>query len=292
VPRMSPLRTIGLVAGFDVYESLRSKKAIALILFYVVIALGGTAIFVSAMNRLYAQINDQLNGVTVEQLLQSKEVLRLVSKLVDGDEALANELLRIPPLALFYGWLLRAFMPLIVVLSSADAISSEVSTGSVRFTLFRADRMAWASGKLLGQTLLMVLGILVGAAACYVLGAASLDHFAAGDTAYWLLRMSFRGSFYAFAYLGIAMCASQLVRSNAAARGAGLGLALFASIAGGLIGRSTSAINHLKYIFPNAHDGALFRPEVGERMVGSAALLAIGLAWFGLGLLRFNRRDA
>lgn len=299
---MTNVRTVGLVAGFDLYESLRSRKAIALILLYVVIAVGGTAIFASLVNKIFEQISDnlgqQLGPEMIDKLLESKPVLELVTKLAGNDEALARELLTIPPLALFYGWLITTFMPLVVVLSSADAVSGEVVSGSARFALFRVDRLGWALGKLLGQTLLMVVGIAVGALACYGIGVLALDHIAPGKTAYWLVRMSFRGSFYGFAYLGIAMCASQLVRSNAAARALAIGLAFFASVLGavfsapGLRAKAPAVIDAIHQLFPNAHSIALYRPELAGRMLGTVALVAIGLAWFSLGYWRFQGRDA
>lgn len=299
---MSQVRTVGLVAGFDLYESLRSRKAVALILLYVVIAVGGTAIFASLVNRLYEQLSEQigqqLGPAMIDRLLESEAVLELVTKLAGDDEALARELLTIPPLALFYGWLITTFIPLIVVLSSADAISGEIVSGSARFALFRVDRLGWAAGKLLGQTFLMAVGIAIGALASFVIGLVALDHINAADTAYWLARMSFRGAFYGFAYLGIAMCASQLVRSNAAARAMAIGLAFLASVFGAAFGapalraKAPALVDALHQLFPNAHSVALYRPELGARLVGTFALVAIGLAWFSLGYWRLSRRDA
>jgi ABC-type transport system involved in multi-copper enzyme maturation permease subunit len=299
---MSQVRTIGLVAGFDLYESLRSRKAIALILLYVVIAVGGTAIFASFVNRIFEQLAEQLGQqlgpAMIDRLLESEAVLEAVTKLAGDDEALARELLTIPPLALFYGWLITSFMPLIVVLSSADTISSEVSSGSARYALFRVDRLGWAAGKLLGQTLLMAVGVAVGGAACFAIGYLSLDHMKVAETAFWLARMSFRGIFYGFAYLGIAMCASQLVRGRAAALAVGVGLAFLASLLGGLFGadfmrrKAPALMDALHALFPNAHDISLYRPEIGARLIGSFALVAIGLAWFALGYFRLSRRDA
>lgn len=299
---MTNVRNVGLVAGFDLYESLRSRKAIALILLYVVIAVGGTAIFASIVNKIFEQLSEnlgqELGPEMIDKLLDSKPVLELVTKLAGNDEALARELLTIPPLALFYGWLTTTFMPLVVVLSSADAVSSEVVSGSARFALFRVDRLGWALGKLLGQTLLMVVGIAVGALACYGIGVLALDHIAAGKTAWWLARMSFRGTFYGFAYLGIAMCASQLVRSNAAARALAIGLAFIASVLGAVFSapalraKAPAVIDAIHQLFPNAHSIALYRPELAGRLLGTGALVAIGLAWFSLGYWRFQGRDA
>ncbi|MCA9619152.1 MAG: ABC transporter permease subunit [Myxococcales bacterium] len=299
---MTSPRTIGLVAGFELYESLRSRKAVALLLLYLVIALGGTAIFASLLNSVYDQLADQLGAKLgpkiFERLAESDQLVKLVSRFVGNDEGLARELLTVPPLAVFYGWLITSFMPLIVVLSSADAISSEVASGSARFALFRIDRLGWTLGKLLGQTLLMVLGIAIGAVACWGVGVLALRQADAMASAYWLARMSFRGAFYGFAYLGIAMCASQLVRGNAGARALGIGFALLVVIFGNVLGRDTlrakapALIGALHRLFPNAHDTSLFQPALGARLLGSAALVGIGLLWFTIGYWRFARRDA
>lgn len=181
---MSRLRTVGLVAGFDLYESLRSRKALALILIYVVIALGATALFASAVNRVFAQLAEQVGTDMVDKVMESDEMQRLVTRMTGGDEALAQELLRIPLLALFYQVVITTFMPLIMVLTSSDAVSSEIASGSARFALFRVDRAGWAIGKLLGQTLLMLVGILVGALACWGMGMAQLDRIDAANSLY------------------------------------------------------------------------------------------------------------
>jgi len=295
---MSRLRTVGLVAGFDLYESLRSRKALALILIYVVIAMGATALFASAVNRVFAQMAEQVGTEMVDKVMESDEMLRLVTRMTAGDEALAKELLRIPLIALFYQVVITTFMPLIMVLTSSDAISGEIATGSARFALFRVDRAGWAIGKLLGQTLLMLVGILVGALACWGMGMAQLDRIDAANSLYWLMRMSLRGAFYGFAYLGIALCASQLARSNGAARGLALLFAFVCFIVGRIFafmavrGSSPELGEALQNLVPSGHAASLFRPELGDRMVGMIGLFIIGLAWFGLGFWRLYRRDA
>lgn len=290
-------RTVGLVAGFDLYESLRSRKALALILLYALIALIGCWGFSEAINRVFEEMNESLGAQAVDKLVDSDAMVDLVTRATGGDEALAKELLSVPPLALFYGWLITAFMPFIVALSSSDAISSELVSGSARFALFRVDRLSWAAGKLLGQTLLLIVGIAVGGAVAFGVGAVNLDRFVAGDTAFWLMRMSFRGMFYGFAYLGIALCASQIVSSNGAARGLALAFATFASVVGGVLGspmmkeKGSVVIDAIHGFFPNAHDGTMFRPELAERLQGQVALLVIGLIWFAAGYWRLSRRD-
>ena len=296
---MNRLRTIRLVALFDLYESLRSRKAIALFLLYALVALGFSAIFITVFNRAFRELNAELGTEGVATFLESEKLVDAVAEnLFDNDKDLARELLSTPPLALSYLWLATTFIPLVVVLTSADAISSAVHTGSIRFVLFRADRIDWVLGKLLGQTFLMVVGILIGAAATFLLGVAMLDTMEVGRTGWWLLVMTGRASFYGFAYLGVALCASQLVRGPWAARGIAFGLLFLLWVIGGILGSDWAAeaapkfSNAAHQIFPNAHSLDLYRPDFGSRGVAMAALLLIGGCWFGLGMLRFRARDA
>src|SRR5256885_17073100 len=105
------------------------------------------------------------------------------------------------------------FIRLLVTLASGDAIASEVSSGSVRYALFRSDRFSWAMGKLLGEAALMSLGIAAGALGVWLMGMFFMAGFEPLATGWWLARFSVRVWFYGFAYLGLAMGASQLTRS-------------------------------------------------------------------------------
>ena len=295
-PMINP-RSIRLVAGFDLYESLRSKKAIALLLIYTVVALGGSALFIEALNTMMEGLAERLGKEVTAELLASDELVDIIAKLVGNDKTIARELLSVPPLALFYGWLATNFMPLVVVLTSSDAISGEVASGSVRYALFRSSRLDWAIGKLLGQSLLMTVGIAIGAIAAYLLGAAMLDTFEAGSTFMWIIIMAGRSIFYGFAYLGVAMCASMLVKSNAAARAIGIFMVFALSIAGSILQAgpvedlAPPIIKAVRQVFPNAHSLTLFHPDFVSRLPSMVALLFIGAAYFGLGFLRFSKRD-
>ncbi|MEM1031442.1 MAG: ABC transporter permease subunit [Myxococcota bacterium] len=294
---MSRLRTVGLVAGFELYESLRSRKALALILIYVLIAAGATALFAGIVNELTAAVMKDVGPEAVDRVLESPAFQERLGQFV-GDDALAAELLRVPLLALFYLWVITAFMPLIMVLTASDAISNKLASGSARFALFRVDRAGWALGILAGQAALMAVGILAGALVCWGIGVARLDRVDVVASLLWLLRMSLRGSFYGFAYLGIALCASQLVRSNAVARGLALMFAFASFVAGQIFNAmavrdaSSTVGETLHKLVPSGHATALFRPELTDRSLGMLGLFLIGLAWFGLGFWQLWRRDA
>ncbi len=294
------LRSIGLVAGFDLLESLRSRKAIALLLLYLIASVSGSAIFIHVLGELRDRVGQELGvmgTLATQALLQSEQLVELIGDLV-GDRSLARTLLSLPVLALFYGWFSMTFIPLLVVLTSADSIASEIASGSVRYSLFRTDRLSWALGKLVGQLCLMTLGVLLGAAGSYALGLALYDGFAPLETAWWIARLAARSIVYGFAYLGVALCASQLVRTRAMARGLGL-LLLFACWVAGTVLRIPSlnewapqVVSAVRHLFPNAHSLDLWRPALLDRGSAMAALVLIGLGFFALGFWRLARRDA
>jgi ABC-type transport system involved in multi-copper enzyme maturation permease subunit len=295
---MASLRSIGLVAQFDLFESLRSRKAIALILIYVVISLAGSALFIQGLNRLRARIEDRLGADVATEVLESEQTVDAIAELVDDDKDFARSIVTTPPLALFNGWLALTFIPLVVMLTSTDAVSNELVTGSARYALFRVDRLSWALGKLAGQALLMIVGIAVGTLASYLLGAAMLDGFKAADTAWWMARLAGRAAIYGFAYLGVALCASMLVKSNGGARGIGIGMLFLLWMFGSILGAEVvvkiapTFINAVHGLFPNAYWTDLWRPAIRDRLFAMAALLVIGAVYFGLGYLRLSRRDA
>jgi ABC-type transport system involved in multi-copper enzyme maturation permease subunit len=201
-------------------------------------------------------------------------------------------------MALFYGWLAMNFVPLLVLFTSADAISGDVSSGAVRFSLFRTDRISWAVGKLIGQTSLMAVGVLVGALVCWLTGLIWLDQMPVGETALWLLRISGRSIVYSFAYLGMVMCASQLARTGARSGGLALLIMFLASVIGTVVQaepierQAPELFRGLSKLFPNGHHLALWHPGFFESFSAMLGLVLIGLAWFGLGFWRFSTRDA
>lgn len=298
------MRSALLVAWFDLRESLRSRKALALLVIYLIGAMAATGLFVTILAELERAMASSLAvaqtsrpGAMTDALMESEELLDIISGLI-GDRALAKELTSIPPVALFYGWLSLTFVPLLVAFTSAGAISSELASGAARFSLFRADRLHWVSGKLGGQCLLMFVGILLGAVGVWIVGYFSLTSFQPGLTAVWLLRLSGRACVYGFTFLGLTLGISQITRSVNASQALAL-LALIAlGIGGGLTGaekiveRAPVLLSSIHPLFPNAHRIDLWRPDLLSRLPATLMLLAMGCAWFGAGYLVMARRDA
>lgn len=295
---MNHAQSIRLVASFDLLESLRSRKAIVLLLLYLMGSLGASGIFIRLLIALRERLEEEVGrAVDMKQLMESPGMARVVGGLT-GDQDVANAIVTIPPMALFYGWVAMNFVPLLVLFTSSDAISGDLSSGAARYSLFRTDRVSWALGKLVGQTALMAVGVLVGAVACWCTGLIWLDKMPVGDTAYWLLRISGRAIVYSFPYLGMAMCASQLTRTRARAGALALLIMFMAAVGGTLVQvkpiveQAPTLFEALAKLFPSGHHLSLWHPHLSRSLPAMLGLVAIGLAFFALGFWRFSRRDA
>lgn len=301
---MRTLRDALVVARFDLGESLRSRKVLVFMALYVAGAIGATVLFTEVLQDVEEQLAEQLlvarttqPGSLTQAVMESPELHAVLSRLV-RDERLATTLLSLPPIALVYHWIALTFAPIFVALTSSDAISAEVATGSVRYALVRTDRGAWASGKLLGQAALLAVGLALGAAGAWVTGWAQLASFEPGASALWLARYALTAFVFAFAHLGLVMGASQLTRSVPWSRALGL-LALVATFGvHGWLSRDAVReeapvlVESARQLFPAAHRLDLWRPEWADVAPGALVLVAMGVAFFALGHQRFARRDA
>ena len=293
-----------MVAAFDVFESLRSRKVMVLLTLYFAGAAAAAGLFVTLLRELENTVARSLAvgttdrpGVMTEELMRSEQLREVLLGLV-GDASLVDALIAVPPLALFYGWLALTAVPVLIVFTSGDAIAGDLGSGSCRFALFRTDRLSWAVGKLLGQAALMGVGVLTGALAVWAVGFGFMARFEALDTAWWLLRLGGRAWVHGFAWLGGVMAVSQLTRSNMRATGGSLMFLMGVGVIG-LVLQSPWAVEYapvlsetLFQLVPRAHRLDLWRPTFAERLPGMVMLLALGVSWFALGHIRFARRDA
>lgn len=298
------LRDALVVARFDLGESLRSRKALIFLALYVAGAIAAVALFTEVLQDVEEQLAEQLLVARTEQpgsltqaVMESPELLGVVSRLV-RDEALARTLLSMPPIALVYHWVALAFAPAFVALTSSDAISAELASGSVRYAIARTDRTAWAVGKLIGQAALLAVGLALGALGAWVTGWIQLASFEPALSAFWLARYAFTAFLFAFAHLGLVMGLSQMTRSVPWSRALGL-LALVGLFAahGYLARESVQAqspvlVDTLRQLFPAAHRLDLWRPTWAEVAPGGLVLVCLGVVGFSVGHRRFIRRDA
>jgi ABC-type transport system involved in multi-copper enzyme maturation permease subunit len=299
------LRDIAVVANYELGEALRSRRVLILVLLFVGGAVAGTLAFVELLESVEAGLARALAvaepgkpGAVTAALMQSPEFLRVLGRLL-RDEALAEQLAGLPPLALFYGWLGLTFMPFMIMLTSAETVSAELATGSARFSLLRTGRLSFSLGKLVGQTLLMAIGVVAGALAVWVTGYASLASFEAGRSALWLGLLSLRVAVYAFAYVGLAVGLSHVTRSVPLSRAIALGALAVLGVLWGVGVHNDVVREHaaetadaLLVLVPRSHMLDLWRPALADRVPSLVMLIALGIVFFALGYAYRARRDA
>lgn len=300
---MNRLASVLIVASFDFAESIRSRKSIALMILFLIGSLGATGFFIRFVQAVEEALAETLAvsttskvGTMTSTLFDSELFRRAVWRMV-GDREVADAIVGMPPLALFYASLSLGSVPLLAVLFSCDAVSGEVATGASRFSLFRVDRLTYALGKLGGQALLLLLGLLVGAVACYGLGAYYLASFDYTATAAWMLRMSVRAWIYGLPYLGLALAVSQATRSVNWSRALALSALFAVAIVGALLewdrvqDWSPTLVQTAQQMLPSAHRLDLWRPSLLDRLPALVMLPALAAVAFSIGYLRFQKRD-
>lgn len=267
------LRDAALVAWFDLFESVRSRKFLALLVIHLAGAMVATATFVEVLKEIENTLAEQLAvastdkaGTMTKSLMESEQFQEILANLL-RDPELAAELVTVPPIALFYGWLALFGLPALVVFTSSDAISSELSTGSARFALFRTSRSAWAFGKLGGQSLLMAIMVFAGALGVWIVAYFTMASFDGPDTAWWLLRLGARAWVYGFAFLGLSLGVSQLTKSVNGSRALGLFALIVVSVLGTvsqvdhIVEYAPLLIDGLSPVWPYSHKIDLWRPS-------------------------------
>jgi ABC-type transport system involved in multi-copper enzyme maturation permease subunit len=212
------------------------------------------------------------------------------------DEAIRGELLRMPPLSVFYGYMAQSVVVLLVLALSAGTMAADISSGTARYSLFRCDRLTWATGKFIGQEAVLASGLVVGAVLAGVVGQA-IDSSFQSETWLWLFRTSFRAWLYANAYLGLFAGISLVSSSPLTARALSL-LAWFALGIGKILVSADFAnqrlpgLHYLAYVFPSTHLHSLWSPNWGTYLPAALALVLFGSVCFLLGHHLFQRRDA
>jgi ABC-type transport system involved in multi-copper enzyme maturation permease subunit len=300
----NPLRSAIKVAGHELADSIRSRRAIVLLILYFAGSIAGTLIFIKILHEVESQVVKAMGldpaknpgGVTAT-LWQSQPFREIVVHL-SGDRELAEELLRIPPLALYYGWLSFTFAPLLVVLTAAPRIAEEIWSGSVRFALFRTSRAAWCSGKYIGQACQLLLALLLSALGAWLVGFIRMDHFDGAATALAMTIFAVKAWVYCLAFLGLATGISQFFSSPNVATAMGFIGVVVLGILGGVSSFCANATTtwgriweFVGIIIPAGHKTDLWRMDPAHIIQALVFLMALSWTYMLIGHSYFSRRD-
>lgn len=296
------LASIITAARHELADSIRSRRAAVLLLLYIAGSVAATLIFVNLLQKVEVQLVESMGltpdgttGSVTETLWQSDMFRRIMLRLV-GDRALAEKLILIPPLGMYYGWLSFTFAPLLVILMSSTRIAEEIWSGSVRFVLFRTSRASWLWGKVLGQAGQVLVALLLSAIGAWIVGWLKMDYFDPLATAQAMIVFAFKAWIYALAFLGLALGVSQLCASPNLAVAIGFVALLIIAVLTGLsehyAGDGIRRIWDLVgLLLPSGHRRQLWHQDLAHQLPGTIYLLTLGGGYLAAGYTRFARRD-
>jgi ABC-type transport system involved in multi-copper enzyme maturation permease subunit len=298
----SSLKTLRIIAGNELADSARSRRVIVMVLLYLVGAMAAAALFIQFLHSIEGQLVKSLGlaapkdaGSVTATLWKSNAFRQMLTSLI-GERELAETLLAVPPLALFYGWLSLAFTPVLVMLTASTRIAEEIASGSVRYVMFRAARSQWCLGKFAGQALQIFGALLLSAAGAWVVGFFRMHSFEPLATAQYMIWFALKAWVYALPFLGLALAVSQLFSTPNLALAFGFISLLAVSVLNGLSKwlagdgwrRAWDIVNALT---PGGHRQNLWWNDAQHLVPAAVFLLALAAVYLLAGYARFARRD-
>jgi len=297
------LRLVTLHAFQELQDSLRSRRAIVVLLLYLGGSITASNFFISFLKETEDTILEGLglSGTAavgkVTSTLWETEFFRSILRKIAGDKALADHLVTVPPLAMFNFVITWMLAPLMMMLISSTRVSEELSIGSARFVLQRSSLSSWILGKYFGQALMLFPAMLLSAFGAWLTGIFRLTAFDAADNLIYLLQYNFLLLFYVLAFMGMATGVSQMTRSSNLATCFGFMGIIVSSV---LYGASLFYIKKetyvplwqsIQWLTPQGHRKELLWPDAAHLVPVCTFLFALGLLYILPGYFLLNRRD-
>jgi len=157
-------RKLWVVARFELLEAVRSRLFLVAMVLYGAGAALGSYVFLKALGAAETTARQALAAnlgvpeATLAPNLIREKALPMFASLIE-DESIRQEVLRMPPLSIFYGYMALNFVAVLVLVVSSGTMAQDIATGAARYILFRCDRLTWAVGKLLGQQAVLAVGL-------------------------------------------------------------------------------------------------------------------------------------
>jgi ABC-type transport system involved in multi-copper enzyme maturation permease subunit len=289
------VRDAALIAGFDLRESLRTRRALVLVLLYLLIAAAASGIYVQVVKAIQETaagalategVDPQAAGAAMG-VAQDQGYRAVLLFVAGGDAVLADHLATYPAMVLIFAWTSLAFLPWFIALTSYDQVAGDLHLRTIRYTALRTTRGAYVAGKLAAQAALVAGVAGLGMLPVVVIGALYLPGFDVAATVGSLLATWPITLVCALGFLGVVSLASQLCRGPGAARAATVGLLLGVY----LLSLQRGVWAPLAWLSPWHHESGLFHPDLAVKLGSAAACLALCAGYAGLGFLRFRRRD-
>lgn len=292
------LRRVLEVARFELFDAVRSRRAVVVLVLYLAAALLGMNGSIAALGKMETQLvevlrlpEEESRGVVSATLWKSKRFQGIVRSVL-GDSLVYDDICGRHPAELLHAWFVFLYVPLLTVLIAGNRVADELRSGSVRYMITRVTRVEWSLGKYVGLSVLLLAGLLAGAIAAWSVAAFRLAGADIPALFPAMLLWSVKAWFYSFAWLGLALGLSHLVRSGAKATAFGVTALVVWSAAPALISKFGGRFSSLARLFPAGVEDGLWRASFEPVAAAAAWLLALGFLYLAAGAAVFAGRDA
>lgn len=234
-------------------------------------------------------------GIVSKTLWKSKPFQRMMRHIVK-DAAIYDDIIGKHPVELMYALLVFFYTPLLVILVSANRISEDIGSGSIRYVACRSSRFPWSFGKFLGQAGMIGVALIISGIGAWVVTVFRL-HGAGLPLLLNIFSWSFRSWIYALPFLGLCMGLSHLTRSGSKATIFGiLAISVFfvLTILFKIYEHATgwkSIFSYIATFIPEVHGGLLWRSNTLTVATGALWMITLALSYLFLGYLAFRKRD-
>lgn len=281
----------------------RSRRAMVMTLLFLAVAAGVMYLTITSFMAIEREVlgslglpTDGAPGSAMMTLWKSKPFVRFVDHVSGGSLVFADIRGR-HPILLVYAVFLFQIVPLLTLLVSSSRVADDIRSGAARYWLVRVTRTEWSLGKFFGEALMLASAMVVGALAAWGVVLARLP-FADGLAMLpGIVDWTLRAWVYAFAWLGLFLGLSHLVKSGGKATALSI-LALLGTAAWGTLLNNLAEnvagfgwAPHLDALVPNSAWTLLWRRSVPAVLEGVVRLASLAFLYLALGAAVFRRRD-
>ena len=300
---MTSVQRIVSVAAGELSEAVRSRRAVMTVIVFLAasaLMMYGVTALVSLLEVEVArtlQLEPGSGTGSVANTLWKSVPFRRIVKGALKDPLLFEAVQHRHPLELLYAFFVFAYVPILAVLTAGGRLSEELESGAVRFQLLRVRRHEWVLGRWLGQCLLQLPALFMGALVAYVFLAWRMPQ---GDVLRLfpaLCMWSFRAWFLLVSWLGLAMGVSMLTHSQTKASSWGFLLVVIFTIlprrmyVWAALGGVRGWLVHFADFFPVALTPGLWEPSWACCSAAALRLVLQSLFYLSIGYFFCSRRD-
>ena len=300
---MTAVARIVRVAIADIGTSLRSRRAIVMILLFAAVSALIAYALVSAFAAIEREVVAALglpaadNPCAVSATLwKSKPFMRFASGVAGGNLVFVDIIGR-HPLVLAYAFFMFSTVAILTLLVSAPKIADEIRSGAARYWLIRTTRGEWSIGKFIGEALLVAVSLSVGSLSAWGVVAFRLPGATGAVLLPDFLDWTARAAAYAFAWLGLFIGISHVARSGGKAVAFSIMAMLALSVWPVTLGNIAEACPYLSFVkgldvlAPHSAMSLMWRRTPAALLRGVVHLSAISFLYVGIGAALFRRRD-